>query len=76
MMSTSAGAHADDGGGHLLVRRGDAVAHLGRAAGEMVGAVGQQLHLGARAVLGRRAAFEHGQRHARALEPSRRRRAS
>ncbi len=36
-----AGAHAHDRGGHLLVRRGDAVAHLGRADGQVIGAVGE-----------------------------------
>ena len=64
-----AGLHAHDGGRDLLVRRDDAVAHLGRTAGQMIGAVGQQLHLRAGAMLGRRSAFEHRHGHARALGP-------
>ena len=48
-------ACAEHGGGNLAVRRGRAVAHLGRANREVVAAIGQEAYLGARAVLGWRA---------------------
>src|ERR1700733_6690151 len=53
------------------MRRDRAVPHLGRANGEMIGAVGQKRHLRSGAVLGRGSAFQPGYPHPPPREPLR-----